>query len=148
MHTAGIFIAVSISPVVRFVCHFLIVWLTLLAGGAHALADARHEASHAPVTAATMLTKDAHTSPSAAIHPAPGATDLEAVQGKAHSETCNHSHCGHSHATGLLPTLQTALPDAGRDMALSRHARWASGTFPPNIERPKWSLTTPAVVNL
>lgn len=121
--------------------------MTLLAGGAHALADARHETSHLAVTAAVVLTEHAHASPSAAAHAAPGA-ELEASQGQAHSENCSHSHCGHSHATGILPTLQTALPDARRDMALSRQALWSSGKFATNIERPKWSPTTPAVVNL
>lgn len=33
--------------------------MTLLAGGAHALADAWHETSHAPVTAAVMPTEHA-----------------------------------------------------------------------------------------
>lgn len=148
LQAAGAFAAVSISPVVRYICHFLIVWMTLLAGGAHALADARHEASHVPVTAVVMPTEHASTDRHAAANEAQAATDLEVSQDKAQSETCSHSHCGHGHATGMLPALQTSLPAAGRDMALSRHARWSSSIFTTNIERPKWSLTTPAVVNL
>ena len=148
LHAAGAFAAVSISPVVRFICHFLIVWLTLLAGGAHALADARHEASHAPVTAAAVMTESADTDPSAAAQQAPGATELEVSHDKAQSENCSQSHCGHVHAIDMLPTLQTSLPAASRDVALIRHVRWSSSRFATNIERPKWSRTTPAVVNL
>jgi hypothetical protein len=148
LHVAGAFAAVSISPVVRFICHFLIVWMTLLAGGAHALADARHEASHAPVTAAVMLTESADTDLRAAAQQAPGATELEVIHDKAQSENCSYSHCGYGHAAGMLPTLQTSLPAASRDMALTRHVRWSSSRFATNIERPKWAHTTPAVVNL
>lgn len=45
---AGAFAAVSIRSVKRLVCLFLIVWLTLLSGGAyaHAATDAAQELSH------------------------------------------------------------------------------------------------------
>lgn len=133
---------------VRYICHFLIVWLTLLAGGAHAVADARHEASHALDTAVAVLSQTASTALRTAETQAPTAQELEASHDKAHAESCNHSHCGHGHATGMLPAPQASLPDACRDMALTRSPQWASGEFATHIERPKWSLTTPAVVNL
>lgn len=133
---------------VRYICHFLIVWLTLLAGGAHAVADARHEASHALDTAVAVLSHTASTALRTAETQAPTAQELEASHDKAHAESCNHSHCGHGHATGMLPAPQASLPDACRDMALTRSPQWASGEFATHIERPKWSLTTPAVVNL
>ena len=148
LHAAGALAAVSITPVVRFICHFLIVWLTLLAGGAHALADARHDASHVLDTAAAVTSQSASTALSAADTQAPTVQELEASHDKAQSESCSHSHCGHGHATGMLPTPQASLPDACRDMALTRYPQWASGEFATHIERPKWSHATPAVVSL
>lgn len=140
--------AVSISHVVRFICHFLIVWLTLLSGGAHAVADARHEASHGAVVIAVTEAANVSVGATAAANKAVESTMLDATTDQAHSETCGYSHCGHGHATGMLPTVHTCPANATRDAVLSLQRPWASGDLPPDIERPKWFFTTPAVVNL
>ena len=142
--------AVSISSVKRFICHFLIVWLTLLSGGAHAIADARHEASHATVVVVGIQPAHASMGVPAAVIKAVESTEFDGTVDKAQSETCSHSHshCGHGHTIGMLPTVHTCLTDASRDMVLALETPWLSGELPPTIERPKWSYTTPAVVNL
>ena len=140
--------AVSMLSVVRFICHFLIVWLTLLSGGAHAIADARHEASHGAVVVTATEAADYTVGVAATAMRAVESTTLDATTEQAHPETCGDSHCGHGHATGMLATVHTCPANATRDVVLTLQGPWASGDLPPNIERPKWSFTTPAVVNL
>jgi len=132
----------------RFICHFLIVWLTLLSGGAHANADARHEASHATVAVIALQSAHANMAVTGAVIKAVESTALDAPVDQAQCETCSHSHCGHGHTAGMLPTGHTCLTDASRDVVLALETPWLSGELPPTIERPKWSYTTPAVVNL
>ena len=140
--------AVSMLPVVRYICHFLIVWLTLLSGGAHAIADARHEASHAAVVVTVTEAANVSVGATAAANKAVESTTHDVTTEQAHPETCGDSHCGHGHATGMLATVHTCPANATRDAVLTLQGPWASGDLPPNIARPKWSFTTPAVVNL
>lgn len=129
------------TPVKRLICHLLIVWLALLSGGAHAhaAADAAHALDHAALHAAVQ-DDGASTSPQA-----PQAT---ATHGSEVHETCSLSHCGHGHATGMLPSLSMRLSDAPAGAPLPTLQAWAGREQPNTIERPQWSLTTPAVVNL
>lgn len=136
------------APVVRFICHFLVVWLTLLSGGAHAIADARHDETHAGVVVAATQAGHASVGVTAITANDIESTDLGPCLDTAPSETCHHSHCGHGHTTGIIPTAHISLTDASRDVGLAQQRPWVSGEFSPNIERPKWSHTTPAVVNL
>ena len=114
LQAAGALAAVSNFPTVRFICHFLIGWLAALAGGAHAVAEAGHEARHALNVAAAVMSQSASAALSAINTQAPSAQELEASHDKAHPDSCNHSHCDHSHATDMLPTLEASLPDTCR----------------------------------
>ncbi|MDO8276874.1 MAG: hypothetical protein Q7T63_01965 [Burkholderiaceae bacterium] len=123
----------------RLVCHFLIAWLALLSGGvhAHAAADAAQELGHIAAHAAEAQLAGAHEAgPSGATHE------------HGHSETCSLSHCGHGHATGMLGAADLRFSDAGMGAPLPTPQAWASRAQPDHIERPKWSSTTPPVVNL
>lgn len=123
----------------RLVCHFLIVWLALLSGGAYA---------HAAVNAAQELGHIAAHAIEAQLAFADGTearSDAEHDHG--HSETCSLSHCGHG-ATGMLATAGLRFNDAVVDAALPSPKFWASREQPSNIERPKWVHTTLSVVNL
>ncbi|MGQ2979768.1 MAG: hypothetical protein ACT6Q9_08760 [Polaromonas sp.] len=123
----------------RFICHFLIVWLALLSGGAHAhaAADAAQELGHIAahaVEAQLAIAQDAEKS--------------RATHDHGHAETCSLSHCGHGHATGMLPNAHLQLGAAPASAPLPTQQAWASREQPNSIERPKWAFTTPAVVNL
>ncbi|GAB3478474.1 hypothetical protein [Polaromonas eurypsychrophila] len=123
----------------RFICHLLIVWLTLLAGGAHAhaAADAAQELDHIAahaIEAQLAGTQDAEKSAITHDH--------------GHSETCGLSHCGHGHSTGMLATANLCFSDAGVGAAFPTPQAWACREQPNSIERPKWAFTTLAVVNL
>lgn len=141
LRNAGAFPAVSMSPVKRFICHFLIVWLALLSGGAHAhaAADAAHEIGHAAMHAADSGDDMATTQQ---------VKKIDTVHGSEHTESCSLSHCGHSHATGMLATGDLRFSDAAVGAPLPTPQAWASREHPDSIERPKWHFTTPAVVNL
>ena len=136
---AGTFPAVSMTPVKRFICHFLIVWLALLSGGAHAhaAADAAQEVGHiaAHAVEAQLAASD-------------GAGASIATHEHGHSETCSLSHCGHGHATGMLASSDLRFNDAVAGAPLPALQAWASREQPNSIDRPKWRFTTPAVVNL
>jgi len=127
------------SPVKRFICHFLIVWLALLSGGAHA---------HAAADAAQELGHIAAHALEAQMAGADAADGAVAAHEHGHSETCSLSHCGHGHATGMLATSDLHFSDAGAGAPLPTPQAWAGRDQPNNIERPKWLFTTPAVVNL
>lgn len=139
LRAAGAFAAVSMSSVKRLVCHFLIVWLALLSGGAHAhaAADAAQEVGHIAAHAIE-----------AQLAAADGSATSIAAHEHSHSESCSLSHCGHGHATGMLASAELRLSAAGVGAPLPTPPSWASREQPNNIERPKWSFTTPAVVNL
>lgn len=132
--------AVSIRSVKRLVCHFLIVWLALLSGGAyaHAAADAAQELSHiaAHTVEAQLAVADGTEARSNAEHD------------RGHSESCSLSHCGHGHVTGMLATAGPRFNDAVVGAALPALTFWASLEQPNSIERPKWFTTTSLVVNL
>ncbi|MDO8774466.1 MAG: hypothetical protein Q7K57_38295 [Burkholderiaceae bacterium] len=124
----------------RLVCHFLIVWLALLAGGAyaHAAADAAQELGHiaAHAVEAQLVVADGTEARSEAEHD------------HGSSETCSLSHCGHGHATGMLAMASPRFTEAVVGAALPARTFWASREQLNNIERPKWSTTTLLVVNL
>lgn len=127
------------SPVKRFICHFLIVWLALLSGGAHAhvAADAAHALGHVAAQAAQAQAASAQDKDSSGM-----------TRCHDHSEACSLSHCGHGHATGMLPPTPLPLGNLSAAAPLPALQPWASREQPKNIERPKWRFTTPAVVNL
>lgn len=129
------------SSVKRLICQFLIVWMALLSGGAHAHAasDAVHEMDHAAMHAAHM--DDSRNA-------SPEAQKAATAHGSEHSETCSLSHCGHSHATGMLPSMPLRLGDAPAGAPLPTLQTWAGREQPNTIDRPKWKVTTLAVVNL
>jgi hypothetical protein len=139
LRSAGAFAAVSMSSVKRLVCHFLIVWLALLSGGAHAhaAADAAQEVGHIAAHAVE-----------AQLAAAEGADGVIAAHEHGHSESCSLSHCGHGHATGMLASAEIRFSDAAAAAPLPQPPSWASREQPNSIERPKWRFTTPAVVNL
>lgn len=143
LHTARALAAVSIPPVKRFICHFLIVWLTLLSGGAyaHAAADAAHEVSYIAVHASELQAANATATS--------GQTEKnDKAHGHEHAESCVLSHCGHGHSTGMLPTAPLRLSDVLIGAPLPGAQAWISREQPNSIERPKWVHTTSQVVNL
>ena len=126
----------------RFICHFLIVWLALLAGGAHAYAaaDAAHELGHIALHASELQAVNATVAPGQA-------EKIDTAQGHDHTDSCSLSHCGHGHA-GMLPTLPLRLSNAPAGAQLPWAQAWASREQPNNIERPKWVHTTSSVASL
>lgn len=136
---AGAIAAVSIRLVKHFICHFLIVWLALLSGGAyaHAAADAAQELGHIAAHAVEVQ-----------LAVADGTEARSAENDHGHSEGCSQSHCGHGHTTGMLTTANLRFSDATSSAALLAPTFWASREQPNSIERPKWSITTLSVVNL
>lgn len=143
LHVAGALTAVTISPVMRFICHFLIVWLAVLAGGAHAhaAADAAHEVSHIALQATELHAVNDRATPGQA-------EKIDKAHGNEHTESCALSHCGHGHATGILPDVPCGLSDVTAGAPLPKADAWVSREQPNNIERPKWVHTTSSVVNL
>jgi hypothetical protein len=121
----------------KLICHLLIVCLALMSGAvaAHATYEAAHDLGHAVAHAHVGEIGDA-------------GSDQASHADADHPDTCNQSHCGHGHNTGLFTTFK-ACPkaQAASNAPLARNI-WASSTIHNNIERPKWQVTTPAVVSL
>ena len=152
MDEAGIFPLVK-----KLLFGMVFVWLTLMSAGASAHAmhyggnnngnnsAYKTEPAHHPANAQENPTHAA-VHGSALIDPAlPGAaTSAE----PSHTEICEHSHCGHAHVVGM-PTQNGshANIDTAGKTPTSRISH-ASSHVTNNIERPKWPVTTPAVVNL
>jgi hypothetical protein len=123
---------------VRFVkkmaFYLLTVWLTLMSGGAYAHALHTHDQS-AQVSQSQMQAL------SLVVYAAPEA-DTSQV------DSCNHTHCGHGHAAGMVAAQSTSPKTDAKIAPPSSRASWVSSPIPNNIERPKWLFTTLAVVNL
>lgn len=131
----------KVSAVKKLICHFLIVWMALFAGGAnaHGISDLAHGAEHAGHAHSTSVDASIEVSADRANADRASADIVK---------TCSQSHCGHGHSTGMLMLPSACIKmDAVADAPLSSN-RWASAAIADNIERPKWLLTTPAVVSL
>ena len=131
----------KVAAVKKLICHFLIVWMALFAGGAnaHGISDSAHGAEHAGHAHSTTVDSSIELSADPANA---DRTSADIVT------TCSQSHCGHGHSTGMLMLPSTCIKiNAVTDAPLSS-SRWASAAIADNIERPKWPFTTPAVVSL
>ncbi len=119
----------------RIACYLLLVWMTLLSTGGHAhgifesshhgSGHAPHETQHTPLLLSETL--------------------AEAVDGAAEvaHDACDHAHCGHPHGASLLRAHGFKLQLVS-DGQIPAAPRVQLPSTPPNeIERPKWSLTTP-----
>ena len=128
----------TVRIVKKFICSFLIVWLTFMSVGAnaHATNDAAHQAPYTQDYFAQE--KQNHVA----------AFDTASSMDVSHADTCNHSHCGHGHAAGLLTRDGSYGNTDTATQVTSSRTSWASSHIVNNIERPKWPVTTPAVVNL
>jgi hypothetical protein len=129
----------------KLICYFLIVWMALFAGGAnaHGISNLAHGSEHAGHGHDTSVDQSFEPSIDVAadrVNADRASVDID--------NTCSQSHCGHGHSTGLLmlPSAWMKM-DATADGPLSSRC-WASAAITDNIERPKWQVTTPAVVSL
>ena len=131
----------KVAAVKNLICHLLIVWLAVFAGGAnaHGIGNSAHETAHTghvhSISVDSGVEVDADQANADRASPDIG-------------NACSQSHCGHGHNTGILTAAATCSQvDAVTDAPLSS-SRWASAAIADNIERPKWPFTTPAVVSL
>jgi hypothetical protein len=124
----------KVRLVKKMACYLLLAWLTLMSGGAYAHALHAHD-QPAPVSQSQMQT------PSLVLNSAPEAHISQV-------DSCNHTHCGHGHAVGMLTAQNTNPKTDAKTAPPSSRASWVSSLIASNIERPKWLLTTPAVVSL
>ena len=128
----------KVKFVKKFICSLLMVWLTFMSldASAHATNDAAHE---------TLYTHD-HSSQK--LQDQVAAFDAASSAEASHADTCSHSHCGHSHVTGMLTRGDSYEDTDAQSQATSSRTSWASSHIANDIERPKWPVTTPAVVSL
>ena len=129
--------------------YLLMAVFVLMSGGAnaHGTADtvavvAAHHHSHSQ--------NDHHAFQNAsndANHPASAASTGEVVA-SSHTDICSHTHCGHSHAAGVVAAQSTSMTAGATAFVPRLGVSWASSAITDNIERPKWQITTPAVVSL
>ena len=139
LHVAG-----KITPVKKFVCYLLIVWMTLVAGGANALA---HSADH---HAHDALHAHDHSSLATSVESITSQDDFE-LGADYPEKSSQHpsSHCHTHHQVAGLPSCHGMLPVADLpNCAPAFSQRLVSIAFANNIDRPKWAVTTPAVVSL
>ena len=126
----------------KILCQLFIVWLTLLSlcASAHATTEALHKALYTH----EQSDQDSHQLAAAgdATISAVPATDA------GHADSCNPNHCGHGHTAGVATGHGNRFKaDAQSALPKSRES-WVGSPVTSNIERPKWPVTTPAVVNL
>ena len=130
-----------VAAVKKLICHFLIVWITLFAGGvnAHGISNLAIGAEHAGHAHSTEVDLSLEVSADRAN------TDLASND---ISKTCSQSHCGHGHNTGMLMLASTCIKIDTVAKVATSNSRWSSAAIADNIDRPKWLFTTPAVVSL
>ena len=142
-----------IIVVKNFIGNLLIVWLAFMASGVSAYAHARTHA-HSAHTTHHAVHETSHTHMHSHQHAAQDQHDhvdaLDAADSEQASQTeqCDQSHCGHSYSIGMLMGHGTCLSIGASANMQSRPLSWAASHIAHDIERPKWPITTPAVVNL
>lgn len=152
----------KVAAVKKITCYLLIVWLTLMSGGANAHVHAsEHHSHHANHAHDDYLGHDHHLdlnqeidntsgSKTTSSEFALGGDDLQA--GADNSEKLNQAHFSHGHNhshCAYMPTSCNTLAVADVPGFTSFSCQqWVCKTIANNIERPKWILTTHAVVNL
>jgi len=131
-------LAGKLTIVRKLFCYLLISWLALVAGGAnaHSISDTAHVAEHST----HMHAADTN----AVTHEALDSSNADADS----TDHCKQSHCGHSHGAAIPTSPGTHLKASSRIHAPNTSSRWASAAIANNIERPKWPVTTSAVVSL
>ncbi len=130
----------------KIVCCLLIVWLVLLSGGVNAH---EHAADHHSYEATHPHNHS--DGEHAAINDISTLGDIVKIDA-APAETLSQAHSGHchnhNHVTGLpLDSGTVAVANPPTPVPVSRH-QWTSGPNTSNIDRPKWTVTTPTVVSL
>ena len=128
----------TVRAVKTLICIVALIWLTFMSAGAHAHA-ANHTAHKAEYTNIHASQKNQND---AAAFDAPTSAEVS------HFDTCNHSHCGHGHLAGPIAQDRSCGNTDTTISAPSARTNWATIHIANNIERPKWPVTTPAVVNL
>ena len=130
----------------------LMMVFVLMAGGAnaHGITNvspiAAHDFSHSQNNRSAARQTLQQTSPDAQHTLAQ--SDTAAPAELHHTDSCSHSHCGHSHAAGVMAVHSTYVAAGATTGVPTLGASWASSAVIDNIERPKWPFTTPAVVSL
>ena len=154
----------KVAAVKKITCYLLIAWLTLMSGGVNAHVHAYEHHSHqVDQTHDDYLGHDHHLdrdleidsvngSKAASSEFAYGGDDLQANLDNAekvneahfsHAHNHSHSHCAY------MPTSCNTLAVIDMPGFTSFLCQqWVCKTIANNIERPKWLLTTHAVVNL
>ena len=140
----------TVYSVKTFFFGLMFVWLTLVSAGAsaHAVHHSARESSVKVVQKAVHQAEQPQHGTAQDKQSHAARYDAAAPTEASHADTCDHSHCGHGHAAGL-PTLDGSYghTDSANKLPTPR-ASWATSHIANNIERPKWPVTTPAVVNL
>lgn len=122
----------------KLLCYLLFAWLGLLSvsASAHGIHDVAQHQTNA-TSAATQSHAENEAAPAQQI-----ANDA------AQHELCTHAHCGHSHTAGLATYVGVQAVTAAQSALPALSVSWFSSAIANNIERPKWSTATPAVVSL
>lgn len=118
--------AVDMIRLVRkILCLMIVLWFGLVAGfaQAHATAEELHQLEH--------------------VGQSLGAPSAVAAD---HEEHCDLSQCGQ--VLGIAITPDEASTPIERTMLAASVRKFMSFLVPDDIERPKWSLATPAVASL
>jgi len=132
----------KIISVKNMVLYFLIGWLALMSGGANA--HTTTSAEHLAVHAHDLVSQDGHEhKPQAEV-----VIQAPTTQDANYTDCCSQTHCENCHATYLLAPEGTRISTDRFNAAPISRSSFASSAVTANIERPKWSYTTSAVVNL
>jgi hypothetical protein len=132
----------KVTLVKRLMFFFLIVWLSFMSGGANAHTTTNPE--HLAVHALELVSQDRleHKPQAEVVIQAPTTQDADCT------DCCNQVHCEKCHATYLLTPHSSIFNTNRLNTAPRFHLISVSSAVTANIERPKWSYTTPAVVSL
>lgn len=113
-------------------------WLALMASGAnaHGISDKAQVAERS----VHMRAADTHAGIDKVLESSNATADS--------TDHCNQSHCGHSHGAAIPTSPGTHLKASSQTHAPKTSSYWASAAIADTIERPKWPVTTSAVVSL
>ena len=135
----------------RFWLSLLTIWLTCVFVGvdAHAMSETAHEAAHET----THEAEHSHDATTAGHHHmAASSSDANAsaddTTDHCDQRYCDQRHCGHCHAVCTVIKEDGRVGNVGSTKVFNTLLGHRGTVLSSDIERPKWSSSTPAVVSL
>ena len=111
------------------------------------MSDAAHETAHQTEHQTAHETEHSHDATTTGHHHMAESSSDASASADDTTDHCDQRHCGHCHAVCTVIKQDGRAGNVGSTKVFNTLLGHRGTVISADIERPKWSLTTPAVVN-